>query len=213
MLEKLFNYDNPVFRFFGKVGYIWYLNFLWLVCSLPIITIGASTTALLYSSMKLKADEGYVTKNFFKSFRENFRQSTILFLLFAAAGALLGLSLIYWNQLGGVFGKTMKVIAAAASVVYLLDLLYVFAVQARFVNPIKRTVQYAFMLSVKNFIWTIQMAIIAGFVIWVNTTVILANLITLNIGIGVMAYLFGIYYSRIFAPYIEAAKEQEASDA
>ena len=69
MLRTIFSPDNPVWRFFILVGRIWWLNILWLVCSLPIFTIGASTTALIYSCMKLKKDEGYPTENFFKSFK------------------------------------------------------------------------------------------------------------------------------------------------
>ena len=57
-MHGIFHPDNPVVRFFVKLSYIWVLNILWLVCSLPLFTIGASTTALLYASMKLLKDEG-----------------------------------------------------------------------------------------------------------------------------------------------------------
>ena len=46
MLQGLFNYDNPVWRFIGKLGDLIILNVLWLITSIPIVTIGASTTAL-----------------------------------------------------------------------------------------------------------------------------------------------------------------------
>lgn len=205
MLERIFNYDNVVFRTIGKIGYIWYLNILWVIFSLPVFTIGASTTALLYSCMKLRKDEGYCTQNFWKSFKENFKQSTIIFIVFVIAGVLLALSLIFWNQTGGTMGKTFKIITLAVMVLYCLDLLYVFAVQARFVNKVKRTIQYAFILSVKNFIWTFQMLLIMGAMVYLNFTWLIANVITLTIGAGLVAYFMSAYYNRIFEPYIEAA--------
>ena len=73
MLQGLFNYDNPVWRFIGKLGDLIILNVLWLITSIPIVTIGASTTALYYVTLKLVRDEdGYTIRSFFKSFKENF---------------------------------------------------------------------------------------------------------------------------------------------
>ena len=74
MLQGLFNYDNPVWRFIGKLGDLIILNILWMITSIPIVTIGASTTALYYVTLKLVRDEdGYTIKSFFKSFRDNFK--------------------------------------------------------------------------------------------------------------------------------------------
>lgn len=213
MLDRIFNYDNVVFRTIMKIGYIWWLNILWVIFSLPVVTIGASTTALLYSCMKLKKEEGYCTKNFLKSFKENFKQSTVIFLLFVLVGALLAVNLVFWNQTGGTVGKTVKMFVIAMMVPYFLDLLYVFAVQARFVNTVKRTIQYAFVLSVKNFVWTFQMAIIMAAMVYLNFTWLVANYITLSVGVGVVAYFMCAYYNRIFAPYIEAAEEKTEEEA
>lgn len=57
MLQGLFNYDNPVWRFIGKLGDLIILNVLWIVCSIPIFTIGASTTAVYYVTLKMVRDE------------------------------------------------------------------------------------------------------------------------------------------------------------
>ena len=53
MLQGFFNYDNPVWRFIGKLGDLILLNILWIVCSIPVFTIGASTTAVYYVTLKL----------------------------------------------------------------------------------------------------------------------------------------------------------------
>ena len=57
MLSGFFNYDNPVWRFIGKFGDLIILNVLWFVCSIPIFTIGASTTAVYYVTLKLARND------------------------------------------------------------------------------------------------------------------------------------------------------------
>ena len=97
MLQGLFNYDNPVWRFIGKLGDLIILNVLWLITSIPIVTIGASTTALYYVTLKLVRDEdGYTIRSFFKSFKENFKQSTIIWLIMLAVGLLIGFDLYFF---------------------------------------------------------------------------------------------------------------------
>lgn len=86
---NLFSYDSAFSRFLYFVADVVTLHILWILYSLPLITIGASTTALYYSCMKrIRTGEGYVSQNFRKAFRQNFRQSTILWLGLAAVSLL-----------------------------------------------------------------------------------------------------------------------------
>ncbi|MFQ9510793.1 MAG: DUF624 domain-containing protein, partial [Lachnospiraceae bacterium] len=56
----LFNLDNPVWRFIGKLVDVALLNLLWIICCIPIVTIGPATTAMYYVTLKLVRDEeGY----------------------------------------------------------------------------------------------------------------------------------------------------------
>lgn len=199
MLDRIFDTDNVVFRFFNTVGYIWWLHILWLVCSLPIITIGASTTALCYSCMKLHNRDGYVTRNFFHSFKENFRQSTILFLFFLITGGILVFDLIVCSQMDSAVGYFVRYGAMALLIPYSITLLYAFAIQAKFVNPVTKTIKYAFLVAGKYFGYTLQMILVVAMVLMLNMTIVLANFITLTIGAGVVMYILSIYYNRIFS--------------
>lgn len=192
-----------------KVGYIWWLNILWLLCSLPVFTIGAATTALIYSCMKLHKDEGYVTKNFFGSFKENFKQSTIIWLIYLILGALIVLNLLFWKQQGSgnrfIFGFLGAII-----VLYGISLSYVFAIQARFVNPIKNTLRYSVLLPFKNLKETILILVTLGAVIYFNvTTIFMVNFFTLNIGVGFIVFLLSVFYNAVFDRYIP---KEEISD-
>ena len=98
---KFFSVDNPVWRFIRKIGYLWILNILWVVTSLPLVTVGASTTALIFACMKLRDDEGYPVRNYFRSFKDNFRQATVIWLIYVLFGAVLVWRLIFWNLMDG----------------------------------------------------------------------------------------------------------------
>ena len=91
MLQGIFNYDNPVWRFIGKLGDLIILNILWIVCSIPVFTAGASATAVYYVTLKLVRDEDDSTiRSFFRSFKSNFKQATAIWLILLAAGIVLG---------------------------------------------------------------------------------------------------------------------------
>ncbi len=145
MLSGFFNYDNPVWRFIGKFGDLIILNVLWLVCSLPVFTIGASTTAVYYVTLKLaRDDDGYTIRSFFKSFKENFKQSTIIWLILLLAGAILGVDLYFFARLfnGSSTVKTvMLTVFLAMALIYAAVAMYIFPLQSRFYNPLKRTFQ------------------------------------------------------------------------
>lgn len=192
-----------------KVGYIWWLNILWLICSLPIITIGASTTALIYSCMKLHKEEGYATKNFFCSFKENFRQSTVIWLIYVAVGAVLMADLYFW-KFKSSGNKIVLGLSLAVLILYGISLSYVFAIQAKFVNSIKNTLLYSILLPFKNLKETILILVTLGTVLYFNvTTVFLVNFFTLNVGVGFIVFLLAVFYNAVFERYIP---KEEYSD-
>ena len=82
MWDRFFDLDNVVWRTIDKIGKIFLLNLLWLICSLPVFTIGASTTALIYTSMKLSDNEGSGIRIFSRRLRRtlNRRRRCFLFI-------------------------------------------------------------------------------------------------------------------------------------
>lgn len=89
-MHGLFNYDGFVVQTMNKIADCISLSFLWLISSLPVITIGASTAALYYSMNKcIRRGEGGIWKTYWHGFRSNFRQATLLWLPLAIVYALL----------------------------------------------------------------------------------------------------------------------------
>ena len=92
-MKGVFSYDGPFSQFVGKLIDLVLLSFLWLIFSIPIITIGASSTALYYACRKvLTLDEGGVWVCFWGSFKQNFWQSSIVWFFLAIFYMLFGLN-------------------------------------------------------------------------------------------------------------------------
>ena len=170
MLQGLFNYDNPVWRFIGKLGDLILLNILWIICSIPVFTIGASTTAVYYVTLKLARDEDDSTiRSFFRSFKNNFKQATAIWLILLAAGLVLSVDFWFFISgqmaLGGILKTVLTAVSGGMLLIYMFILTYVFPLQARFYNPVKRTIMNAFFMSVRHLLQTIGILVIdAGMV-------------------------------------------------
>ena len=100
-MGNLFNLDSGFSKFMNRVSDLFLLNILWVICSIPIITIGASTTALYSVNLNLLSEnEGHITKAFFKAFKENFKKSTAIWLIVLLTSTILGVNLIFWLKCG-----------------------------------------------------------------------------------------------------------------
>ena len=124
---NIFAFNSWLSRFLYLVAGIVLLHILWIICSLPIVTIGASTTALYSSCMKrIRRDEGYITGNFFRAFKSNFRQSTLIWLLLLAVGGILYMDLWIGLSVEGVLGKIMLVSCSMLLIPFFCTVLYIF---------------------------------------------------------------------------------------
>ncbi len=167
MLSGFFNYENPVWRFIGKFFDIFVLNILWMVCCIPVFTAGAATTAVYYVSLKLVRDEdGATIRQYFKSFRENFRQATGIWLILLAILALIAFDLYFFVMLPGssLFRLVMISVFIGFLMIWCGASLYVFPLQASFYNPVKKTLYNALFLCFRHFPATLGMlAVDLGF--------------------------------------------------
>ena len=102
--SRLFGSDTMFSRFMNLLFDILYVGILWLLCSIPLITAGAAATAAYYAMAKcVRHKTGYVGREFFHSFKENFRQITPLTLVFYAVAAVLAIDLYYvWHHESGL---------------------------------------------------------------------------------------------------------------
>lgn len=109
-MGSFFNMDSPVMRFLSRLCDLMILNILCLICCIPIVTIGASITALYSVTLKMvKGEDSYIAKGFFKGFRQNFKISTIIWLILLVIGALLAFDFRATNMLPAAFQNVFRV--------------------------------------------------------------------------------------------------------
>ena len=152
---KFFSYESKFSQILLKISCSCLLNLLWFVCSLPIVTIGASTTALYYASLKLVRDEDHhIVSQFFRSFRENFKQATVLWLILLGTGLFLAADgyILYHLRLtaagpAAVLWTLLLAVIIAAAVIYVIVLLYVFPLLASVSNTTAAMLKNAFLIG------------------------------------------------------------------
>lgn len=160
---KLFNYDSPFSQAAMRAAVSCYLNLLWFVCSLPLVTVGASTAALYAVTLKLVAGEDdHLTQRFFRAFRENFKQATLLWGVVLCAGALLGLDgyIVYHLRASStgtaaVFWTLLLALLIAAAVAYAIVLAYLFPLTASVANTSAAMLKNSFLIGTHYLFCTI----------------------------------------------------------
>ena len=148
-MRWLFDIENPVMRYIIKIFDCMCLSILWLVCCLPVVTAGAATTALYATVYRyIRKGEGYLFRTFTGAFRENWKRSTLVWLVMLAAGILLGVDVLVFRTLalqGQLTGKLYWLILLLAGL-WITWMVYAFAYCARFHGGVKDTLRGAFLL-------------------------------------------------------------------
>ena len=143
-----FSPDSRFMRLCGSFVSLVRINLLWLLCSLPLFTVGASTAAMVSALTAFRADDECGAKVFFRAFRTHFRQATILWLLMAFLGCMLALD--YRIVVHLAFPVRMAVIVVICFCVLALILVsgLIFPLLVRFPGTLRDTVINAVLLLI-----------------------------------------------------------------
>lgn len=205
---NIFSMDSVFYRFISKLGDLMILNLLFLVCCLPVITIGASLTALYTMLLKLVRNEsGYIAKGFFNAFKDNFRQSTIIWLIMAAIGWVFYYDILLSNAMGGTLGGVLKVIFLFLGMLHVSVFSYVFSLQSRFENKIWNTMKNAFWMAMGYLPLTISILVLEVlplFIIYMKPKAFWYLLPVMGVvGFAGLGYFCTIIFNYIFKKYME----------
>lgn len=199
-MGKWFDIESPLIQFLNKVADLMWLNILTLLCCIPVITVGAALTSAHYVALKLhRNEEGYITRDFFRSFKLNFKQSTAIWLLILLVLVVFSADFYIMNNVEAVKIPTvLQVIIMAIAILFMFMVLWVFAVQSKFVNTITKTIKNAFALSVIQLPKTILMAIlyVLPYVLCILSLRLFPVLLVL--GISVPVYVSAMLYNKMF---------------
>ena len=215
-MDRLFNMDNKFFVFMGRVADLIILNLLCILCCLPIITAGASITAMFYVTLKMaRNEESYIVKSFFKSFKENFKQAAIINIIMLLAGVMLYIDMTISRSMEGTLGSVLTVIFMIILLLYAMLFIYIYPVLSKFYNTVKNTFINAFLMSIRHLPYTILMIVVslvplAVFFIpsaQLQSTILMVLFL---LGFSTVAYSNSHFLVKIFDNYIP--KEDESQD-
>lgn len=210
-MGKFFNLDSPIMMFLSKMADLMILNLLTLLLCIPVITAGDAMTALYYMTIKMvKGEDCYIVRGYFKSFKENFRQATVIWLMALVLGIVFVGDFLILSGTTETLGKVMLVLIMVVCVVYVFTLIYVFPVLSRFENTVKRTIKNSFLMSVMSLPRTILMVLINLLPAALFLLVPQSMPFLLMFGFAVPAYLCSGQFVKIFKKY--EPEEDEAGN-
>jgi len=203
----VFNYDGVLIQTLVKLTNYVFLSVLWVVFSLPLVTIGASTTALYYTVNKVvRHDQGYVWQEFWSAFKENFKQSTgVWLILICVYSILIGDCYITY-----LFYK-LDVVPKVVPIVFFIFLnlttmwaVYLFPYIARFSNVVKHILKNCVIMSFQNFLWSVLLLMIFIVIIFIF---LLVPILILILPVA-CSMLHNLILERIFWKYARTADSQ-----
>lgn len=191
--------DSPLFSFLNKVADLIILNLLTLVCCIPVITVGAAMTGLNYVCLKMvRNEEGYIIRGFFKSFKQNFKQATIIWLIILLVIGVLAGDVFIMSYSNVAFPTWLRVALLAVGVIVIVALMHVFPVLARFDNTIRNTFRNSLYMGILTLPKTILMMICWALPIVITLLSFQAFPFVFMLGISGPAFLCALLYNKTF---------------
>ena len=200
------NQDNKIMNLFSRIVDLLLLNFLFVITSLPVLTLGASLTALFSVSLKLvRNEESYVSRDYFRAFKKNFCQATVSFWAFSLIIALLAGNLMISFQQAGNFYLVLRMISFLFMIFIGIYFLYFFPVLARFyftTRQILLHIPHMIFTHFSDFVLLVVLLIPPIFFsVYSLFTAICIVVFGCVCGFSACAYVMSMLFRRIFEPY------------
>ena len=197
----LFDINNPVMRWIVKIFDCMCLSFLWVIASLPVFTIGASTTALFAAIHRyIRLEEGGLWTTFWRAFRDDFKRSTLCWLAVLLIAALLAVDALVFRTMainGQLLGKLYWLILLLIALVATWAI-YLFAYAERFTGTVKDVLRMSFLLMVLHPVKAITVLAI----LLAGAALVIIGPIALSIVPAAVCWLCDIVIAGVFAPHL-----------
>lgn len=209
----MFKLDSPLMNFLNKVADIMILNVMFLLCSIPVITIGASFSAAYYMGYKMvRNEESYIARGFLKAFKENFRQSTIIWVIVMLVIGILVADYRIILYSGLEFAQWIRISTVTVTLIIAMCMVFVFALQARYTNTVKNTIKNSFLMALSHLPTAFLLIAVYAVpvVIFYFVPQILPALVLLSM--GAVLYFKSFLLLRVFTKYEGRLLDKEAEE-
>ena len=213
-MNGLFNPDSGLMRALSRLFDLLVLNRLATLLCVPVITAGASLTALHSVIIQMVEErEGYIIKTFFRKFKENFKPATISWLIMLAFSFIIFVDFRVVLVMGDRTAQVMQTVLMVLSAMVIAMFQYVFPLTARYENSIRGYWETAVKLAVGFLPKTIVMLVINAAVVMLGYKYMLYILpLLVMYGLSGPAYLCGVIYMTIFHKIEPEKKEEEPGE-
>lgn len=217
-MGRLFDMDNKFFRFMGRLADLCILNVLCILCCIPVVTAGASITAMFYVTMKMvRNEEAYIARSFFKSFKENFRQATVINIIMLVIAGVLYVDFRVAKSMPGTASTVFQYLFLIFAILYVMLFTYIYPVLAKFYNSIKNTFRNAILMSVRHLPYTVLMIIVSicpvlVFYIQSARAQSMLLLLLIMVGFALIAYINSFFFVKIFDRYVIQEPEEKSEN-
>lgn len=197
-MRNLFNYENPFIQFLVRVGDLIILNVLFILCSAPVVTLGASLTALhrVTQNMLFEQEEPLL-KAFFRAFRQNFKQSTLAWLVeLVVIVSLVCDVLLVMAYFNGGLAKAMYILVAVLAILVAGVYAYLMPLIARYENGMRQQVNNAVVLAIIKLPKTVLL-------VFLNLLPVI--LLVISVPLFIQTLIFWVIIGFAFVSFIESS--------
>lgn len=194
-MGRFFSYDGGLMQALSRLCDCMILALLWIICCIPIFTIGASTTALYYAYNKaIRQKRSYAVKEFFHGFKTNFKQSTVVWLIVLLLYVVTILDIAILHQLSDsvAFANIILIFVLAMVILLTMWITYVFPYMARFENQTKTVLKNSGLIMIANLLWSVLLLVI--FVVF--------------LGVFLLVPLFGMFAPALYVTFANLILER-----
>lgn len=209
MLNRIFNVENKFWLFANKMADVVILELAWLLTSLPIVTVGAASTAFWNVLLQMAEDqEGKLLRSYFRAFRKNFLLGTGLWLLQLGIGIIFGLDILFCIRGSNGWPAFLLGVFAVLALLWILASAFFYPLAGRFDFTLRKIVSNSFFLALRH--------LPHAFCILLATGLALAGSYYIPYAVIVLPplalYLNALIYNWIFSQYMAEDKTEETGD-
>jgi len=204
---SIFAQEGKLAQCLNRLGDLIWLNLLALLFCIPIITVGASVSAMYQVTLKMvKNEEGKIGVSFLRAWKENFRQSTCIWLIGGGMSAFLYLDIWLLGKVDYPFVQGYKILLFVLMLMVLMFTVFALIVQARFINTLKNTCKNGIFFCSAHILKSILMfAVMASPLVLLGISNRMVSVIVL-LGLSGPAYITSIYFRGLFQEFEPEAK-------
>ena len=217
-MKSILSYDSPIMSLLRGVSNTMFLNMLFLLCCLPVVTIGAAWTAL-FAGCRVMQEDGPCFKTFFKTFFKSFKRATLAWLVqFPVLLLTLYMTMSVWHlRMSGMpFGQVSLVISIIAIVIVLMWITMTYLFYSKFECTLKQLLKNGAYMMVGYLIRSVLITALCWgpFFLMCNTRLfgqgmLVYILLYFGIAAGVSVWLMKRPFKRLVDDFVEEHGEPE----